>query len=114
MRQFKDRLADGSYALMPVLDVINHDGSVPTGARVENESLFVDVAADSKRRQQRCSSSSRKKEQSLLSGLFPQQQSQFTDELCTSYGDLTNLDTLRNYSTVLCNPTIPARWKRLP
>lgn len=81
-------LPDSSYALTPVLDLINHDGAVQTSAQVVNGVLFLDVAAKSIVPPQ----------PEPILGQPPLEEPQ---EVCISYGDLTNLQALLNYGFVV-------------
>ena len=65
-------LDDFSYSLTPVLDMINHDASVPTRAAVNDGEFVLSV-----------------------NETFPAGQ-----EVFISYGDLTNLDTLSDYGFI--------------
>jgi hypothetical protein len=65
-------LDDFSYSLTPVLDMINHDASVPTRATVIDGAFVLSVDKT-----------------------FPAGQEAFI-----SYGDLTNLDTLSDYGFI--------------
>jgi hypothetical protein len=76
-------LPDWMYSLTPVLDLINHNGSVTTSARAMDGELFLDVATESIL------------EERAMFGLFRSE-----TEVCISYGDLTNIATLLNYGFV--------------
>ena len=65
-------LQGGSYSLTPLLDMLNHDGSVRTSASIAVGELFLQVHC------------------SFAAG----------NEVFISYGDLTNLDTLWDYGFV--------------
>jgi hypothetical protein len=81
-------LPDSSYSLTPVLDMINHDCTVKTSAKVKNGNFLLDVSADSIQAEE---------SPSMLS-LFKQ-----LAEVKISYGDFTNLHTLVNYGFVESN-----------
>lgn len=65
-------LDDFSYSLTPVLDMLNHDASVGTKAKIKDDTLVLSVA------------------KTFSAG----------DEVFISYGDLSNLDTLSDYGFV--------------
>jgi len=152
-------LPDGRFALTPLLDFINHDGTVPTTARVLEQSnnseqqqqqqhqstLVLQVATASllskpnKKTVEELGETAappEEKKPSFLTNFFqpnnnnkkqPQQQQQPSpkdanddDEVCISYGNLTNLQTLLNYGFVQpdnnpCNTetvVVPLRTQR--
>lgn len=74
-------LPNGSYALTPLLDMINHDGSVETRASLENDSLSLFAHVNP----------------STPSWRFP---FGAAPEVKISYGPLTNLQTLVDYGFV--------------
>ena len=135
-------LADRSYALTPLMDFLNHDGAIPTTARVlqkeqqqhfnhndlDDESIFVlEVSTATLPSPVNVSEPElemvvvpEEKKKSILNSLFPfmsntnskQNENRMTtsakddfnrhqEEVCISYGDLTNLQTLLNYGFVL-------------
>jgi len=68
-------LDDFSYSLTPVLDMINHDASVGTKAKITEENLVLTI------------------DETFSVG----------EEVFISYGDITNLDTLSDYGFVSPN-----------
>jgi hypothetical protein len=76
-------LGDGTYAMTPLLDMINHDGSVQTRARIEKNKGF----------------SGSGNVLHLTSGKSYSN----GEEAFISYGDLANLDTLADYGFVTEN-----------
>jgi hypothetical protein len=82
-----NHLPDNSFALTPLLDMINHSGNAKTSATVQNGILSLNVAR----------SSLPTTEPTLFEGLFRRPQSR---EVRISYGELTNLQTLVNYGFV--------------
>jgi hypothetical protein len=76
-------LPDMSYSMTPILDLINHDSTVKTSARVTEGDLFLDVATESI------------VDEPAIFGLFRSE-----PEVRMSYGQLTNLQTLLNYGFV--------------
>ncbi|CAB9526176.1 set domain containing [Seminavis robusta] len=68
-------LKDGSYAMTPLLDMLNHDGSITTKADVSDDDDVLDLCV---------------RGHSFSAGA----------EVKMSYGDLTNLDTLCQYGFV--------------
>lgn len=73
-------LGDGMYAMTPFLDMINHDPTVPTRARVEKDKGFAGPGDTLQ----------------LQSG----KQYSKGSEIFISYGNLSNLDTLVDYGFV--------------
>ncbi|KAL9181402.1 hypothetical protein ACHAXT_010207 [Thalassiosira profunda] len=84
-------LGEDSYSMTPMLDMIQHDGSVPTRARVKKEKGFA------------------KKNKGFASGagdvlcLTSGRQYKAGDEAFISYGNLCNIDTLVDYGFVSKN-----------
>jgi hypothetical protein len=77
-------LPDMSFSLTPVLDLINHDSTVKTSARVTEGDLFLDVATESILNNE-----------PAIFDLFRSE-----PEVRMSYGKLTNLQTLLNYGFI--------------
>ena len=75
------------YAMTPMLDMINHDSSVPKSAKI------VSLANGSED-----NGADQNEEEALH--LFIDEAYAIGDEVFISYGDLTNLDTLCNYGFV--------------
>ena len=78
-------LPGSKVCLAPMLDMFNHDSTVTTSARVVEEAscLLLSISP-----------------QSLLASSSKAMHSQNQGEICISYGDLTNLETLYNYGFV--------------
>lgn len=83
---FVSSVDNRKFSLTPVLDLINHDSKVKTSARVKYGDLFLDVATESVRQRETAQ---------LYKFLRPPE-----TEVCISYGDLTNMQTLLNYGFV--------------
>lgn len=73
-------LPDNTYALTPLLDMINHKASIKTTAEVLDNELYLNIAAESIPQKP---------------GLFDMFQPE--PEVFISYGDFTNLQTLVQY-----------------
>jgi len=106
-------LPDGSYALTPWLDLLNHDGAVPTTARIvhndddRTDTFVLEVAAESiPGTPKETAATATRTPSSLLGNLFQRRSPPppSPPEVCISYGDLTNLQTLMNYGFVTDNP----------
>lgn len=96
-------LGDGRFAMTPMLDMINHDSSVPTRARIEQNKGFGGGLGKS----------------GDILHLTTGKSYSKGDEVFISYGDLTNLDTLADYGFVSpnnpCNKeSIEVRMMRRP
>ena len=84
------------YAMTPMLDMINHDSSVPTSAKIV--SLNNDSSMSRGDNHDDGDDDNEKEEEALH--LFIDETYAIGDEVFISYGDLTNLDTLCNYGFV--------------
>ena len=72
------------YAMTPILDMMNHDSSVSTSAKIVSDS----------------GDKSKSSSNDNVLELSIQETFSIGDEVCISYGDLTNLETLSNYGFV--------------
>jgi len=85
-------LPDMTYSLTPVLDMINHDATVATSARVAFE---ADGGGDNK-----SNSDSRRIFELDVSAKSIENNRMEEEEVFISYGELTNVETLLNYGFV--------------
>jgi hypothetical protein len=95
-------LPDKTYGMTPVLDMLNHDASVKTSARVDGaERLLLEVNKESVFKTKEPSTDWKDQ----VFGLFGGGQSDYQPgaELFVSYGAFDNLETLCNYGFVSVN-----------
>jgi len=87
-------LEDGRYAMTPILDMLNHDASITTKARILKEPS-KGFQKDNNSETTTLQHNGPALELSVLNHSF-----KAGDEIFMSYGDLTNLDTLCDYGFV--------------
>jgi hypothetical protein len=124
-------LPDGTYSISPMLDMFNHDSTIPTSATVEDGRLLLDVSPKAFFVPDEPAQEEEKPDwKKQMFGLFRGPTSSSSDakssnrkrkgsEIFISYGDLNNLETLCNYGFVPdhngCNTeTFQVRMMRQP
>jgi hypothetical protein len=124
-------LPDGTYSMSPMLDMFNHDYTIPTSATVEDGRLLLDVSPEAFFVPDEPAQVNKKSDwKDKIVGLFRAPASSGSDvkssirkqkgsEIFISYGDLNNLETLCNYGFVSdnngCNTeTFEVRMMRHP
>jgi len=93
-------LPDDTYSLTPMLDMINHDPTYKTSARVEeSKRLMLEVSSDSILRVASTTTASVDWKDQVLNFLKGRNDNQVNigDEIFVSYGEFDNVELLSNY-----------------